>query len=596
MRSFAAKELSAWVKGASSGAKARLLRGCFMSELKLRPPKNRSLSVGSKIAGFVALVAISLLPVSFAATITGTVKGPDGSPFQGAFVEARNSSTRIMTAVLSHQDGTYEVPNLAAGEYQLMIRATGYKAEPQNGVNLTANQRVQHDFSLAKGNVSWSDLSTWQAKTLLPDGPGKELIFGGPNRAGGPCFACHNFQSRMAPRRLDKDGWLNLVNFMRNDAVPYFIGPYGANPFNDQMADQAASYLTQVFGPDTTNPKSPADLPGYAKTVRPFSNDAMNIVYVIYSVPNKYWLPFQVYPPTDGSIWVADYGNANLVERINPETGKVDDYKVPCTHASGTHAVEPGPDGMVYFAEQGCNRVGQINPKTGEVKEFDAGYPVGKEWGIRSGSKHDSHPMMVDGKLYVFSSGAPASRLDPATGKFTNIEGIPDSYDVIEDKKAGTLWFTDIGANGTLREVDPRSLRIIMNFAPSNDPSNFRSHRIGFDSKDMVWVTCRGNTICQIDPETKTEKEFVPAGPEKADYAIAADENDHIWYSMSDLDEIQRLDPKSGAIVEYPFPYSEITMRRFWLYKGHMWWASPANGVVGYFYLAPKAGSVGLTR
>ena len=58
---------------------------------------------------------------------------------------------------------------------------------------------------------------------------------------------------------------------------------------------------------------------------------------------------------------------------------------------------------------------------------------------------------------------------------------------------------------------------------------------------------------------------------------------------MSDLDELQRLDPETGKIVEYPFPYQEITMRRFWLYQGHMWWASPANGVVGYFYLAQNS-------
>jgi virginiamycin B lyase len=276
-----------------------------------------------------------------------------------------------------------------------------------------------------------------------------------------------------------------------------------------------------------------------------------------------------------------------------PETGKVQAYTVPCTHASGTHAVEVGPDGFAWFAEQGCNRVGKIDTQTGEVKEYDAGYVPGKEWGLRGGSKHDSHPMLVDRKLYVFSSGGPATRLDPETGKFTPIEGISDSYDVIEDKVTGKLWFTDISANGTLREVDPKTLKVELNFAPTTDPANFRSHRITFDSKGMVWVTCRGNTVCRLDPKSQAYEEFTPLGPQKADYAIAADPSDKIWYSMSDLDEIQRLDPESGKIVEYPFPYPEITMRRFWWYQGQMWWASPANGVVGYFYLAqtPVAGS-----
>ena len=529
-------------------------------------------------------------PLAMCATITGTVKGPDGSPFQGAFVEARNTTTKIMTDVLLHQDGRYEVPDLPPGEYELRIKAVGYKVAPLSDLKLTANQQAEHDFALQKGTVSWSELSVWQARELLPDGPGKNLIFGKEGSSGGACFACHDFQSRMAPRQLDKSGWMDLVNFMRNDAVPYFIGPNGAFPFTDQMADQAATYLTQVFGPDSTVPGSPADLPGYKATERSYSNDAMNIVYVVYPTPGKNWLPFQVYPPTDGSIWVADYGNANQVDRINPETGKADVYTVPCPHASGTHAVEIGPDGMAWFAEQGCNRVGKIDPHSGKVTEYDAGYPAGKEWGLRGGSKHDSHPMMVDGKLYVFSSGGPGTRLDPATGKFTPIEGVPESYDVIEDKFNGKLWFTDISTNGTLREVDPKTLKVLINYAPAVDPANFRSHRITFDSKGTVWVTCRGNTICRLDPKTLDFKEYTPLGPNKSDYAIVADDNDKIWYSMSDLDELQRLDPETGKIMEYPFPYPEITMRRFWLYQGHIWWASPANEAVGYFYLAKNSG------
>src|SRR5690348_5479169 len=62
-----------------------------------------------------ALAVFSLLAVSaslgWAATITGTVKGPDGAAFKGAFVEATNSGTRMTYAVLSHRDGKYALEN-----------------------------------------------------------------------------------------------------------------------------------------------------------------------------------------------------------------------------------------------------------------------------------------------------------------------------------------------------------------------------------------------------------------------------------------------------------------------------------------------------
>ncbi len=53
-------------------------------------------------------------------------------------------------------------------------------------------------------------------------------------------------------------------------------------------------------------------------------------------------------------------------------------------------------------------------------------------------------------------------------------------------------------------------------------------------------------------------------------------------------DVVGCLDPKTGQVVEYPLPFSENTMREFFLDdRGRMWFASPSNNKVGYFYLAP---------
>ena len=49
---------------------------------------------------------------------------------------------------------------------------------------------------------------------------------------------------------------------------------------------------------------------------------------------------------------------------------------------------------------------------------------------------------------------------------------------------------------------------------------------------------------------------------------------------------IGRLDPVSGRVVEFPLPYAENTMREFFIdSKGRMWYGTPANNRVGYFYL-----------
>jgi streptogramin lyase len=53
------------------------------------------------------------------------------------------------------------------------------------------------------------------------------------------------------------------------------------------------------------------------------------------------------------------------------------------------------------------------------------------------------------------------------------------------------------------------------------------------------------------------------------------------------MDVLGRLDPATGQVVEYPMPRPENTFRDFFKDdKGRMWFGSPANDRVGYFYLA----------
>src|SRR5262245_50957203 len=124
--------------------------------------------------------------VADAATITGTVKGPDGQAFRGAFVQARNAKTKITVSVLSDNQGRYLVPDLAAGDYRVSIRAPGFTAAPRNDVKLTADQSATQDFALAKSHVKWNEISMYQGIQLLPEERGKNLFFI-------HCMACHGF-------------------------------------------------------------------------------------------------------------------------------------------------------------------------------------------------------------------------------------------------------------------------------------------------------------------------------------------------------------------------------------------------------------------
>src|SRR5262249_50480250 len=104
-----------------------------------------------------------------AAPIPGTVKGPDGAPFRGAFVKARNAKTKITVNVLSDNQGRYRVENLTAGDYRLQIRAPGYQADTVNGMALTQEQSATQDFALKQSYVRWTDISMYQGIQLPPE-------------------------------------------------------------------------------------------------------------------------------------------------------------------------------------------------------------------------------------------------------------------------------------------------------------------------------------------------------------------------------------------------------------------------------------------
>jgi virginiamycin B lyase len=526
----------------------------------------------------LALVSAMIFVAAFAhgATITGTVKGPDGAPFKGAFVEAQNTKTKIAVNVLSHKDGAYRVENLPAGEYVLRIRAVGYQADPRTGVTLAAGQSASMDWALKPGTVRWRDLSLYQGEKLIPNIRGKEMVFGPTsNFRDAPCQICHGFQTRMASVSRDADGAKDRVDYMRT-RMHYLLAPM----VNDEQADRVASFIAAAFGPESQLPKSPADLAEYKNLVRAFDDDAMNIVYVEYELPGPNRMPWSAAPDKEGNIWMPYYGGANKIGKLDPETGMVREYDVPNPNAVGIHSAYPGPDGNVWLGEFGINKIGKFDPKTEQLTEYADAYTPGKEGLVAGGSKHT---VRVGPDGIAWASGTRISRLDPKTGKFTDFS--EPTYGVELDKD-GNCWFSEYNAAGKIGKIDAKTLEVKTWNPPGSN--TVYSRRIQIDADGIVWFSESGaGQIGRFDPKTETFKNYTLPGPNASPYAMNLDRNHDVWYSSEYLDEVGRLNPTTGKVTEYPFPHSEITSREYFLdAQGRMWYATPSNNKVGYFYLA----------
>ncbi len=498
-----------------------------------------------------------------AATITGTVTGPDGNPFRAAFVQARNLKTKITVSVLSDNAGRYRIENLPAGDYRLQMRAIGFQAEPKTDITLAADRSLTQDLALQQSVVRWSDLSMHQGKKLLPEARGKEELFT-------HCMACHGFESRMAAVVRDEDGWRDRVNYMK-DAMGYFImrPVFG---FTEQKAENIISYVNQMFGQDSKLPKSPADLPQYKSEVRPVSDEGLKIVYIEYDTPGPNRMPWSAHPDKDGTLWVPYYGRANKIANLNPVTGEMKEYPVPNMGTAAVHSAVPHPDGSVWLTEQGSDKLGRWDPQTKQITEYQD--TVGK------------HTVRIDPRTgMVWSTGA-LTVFDPKTEKFTHIPEVPTCYGIALDQ-AGNAWFTELTPNGKVGMVDAKTLKVTKYTLPTQ---NGRPRRIQLDDKGIVWFAeFDAGKIGRLEPRTGAITEFQLPGPQPTPYALGIDRDGMVWYSSEYMDVIGRLDPETGKVVEYPYPRAENSMRDFFMdVQGRMWFGSPVNDKVGYFYVAKE--------
>jgi virginiamycin B lyase len=524
-----------------------------------------------KSAFYLLALLTSLVSVySYAATITGIVKGPNDVPVKGVFVQARDTKHHITTSVLSDQAGKYRFAHLKAGDYEFRIAAVGYRADPKPIANLTEDKILALDWSLERAPVRWSEISYDVGHRLLPDVRGKAEL-------EKYCLQCHSFQSRMAANRKDESGWRDQVNFMR-EAMHYRLWE-----MTDADVNAIVSYLSTVFGQDSTLPKSVNDVPEYQKLVRPLSDEATDIVYVEYDMPAPNLMPWSAVPDGKGSLWIPCFGDANQIRKLNPETGETKSFKAPFQGTAGIHSVMPAPDGSVWFTEQGSNSVAKLDSLTQKITEYQDAQAAGKE-GIQAGGSKNT--LRIDKQGMVWATGGPLSRFDPKTNKFTDFPEVQDPYGITVDHRSD-VWFAEYAPDGKIGKIDSKTLKIKKWEIPT---PHAMPRRIEEDSDGNIWFgEFKTGKIGRFDPKTERFQEFALPGPSASPYALQIDKAGRIWYASFDEDVVGRLDPKTGHVTEYPFPQSEMMLREFFLdAEGRMWFGAPANNKVGYFYLQEK--------
>src|SRR5256884_2007534 len=239
----------------------------------------------------------------------------------------------------------------------------------------------------------------------------------------------------------------------------------------------------------------------------------LNVQIKEYEVPTPNSRPHDPAIAPDGSLWYTGQA-ANKLGRLDPKTGEFKEYPLK-TRNSGPHGLVADRDGNIWFTAISGGYVGKLDPKTGEIAEYRP--PAGTEI--------DPHTPVFDQNGILWFTNEETNyigRLDPKSGKMVLTKSptehaIPYGI-VVTPVKVPFLWeFVTI--NRACISTSRMEIReYMLPFA------NARPRRIALSPDSTIYYTdfARGY-LGHFDPASgKLLKEWAsPGGPDSQPYGIA---------------------------------------------------------------------------
>jgi virginiamycin B lyase len=257
--------------------------------------------------------------------------------------------------------------------------------------------------------------------------------------------------------------------------------------------------------------------------------------------------------PADQWQTVTDYLIKNFPEKPRPAAKVIEGpqevrirvWQVP-TLGSRPHDPRAAKDGSIWYTGQLSNKLGQLNPKTGQFKEYALTTP-------RTGP----HGLAEDREGNIWFTGNSAGligKLDPKTGNVTEYK-MPDAAvkdpHTLNFDQSGMLWFTAQTAN-VMGRLDPKTgeIKIIKSLT-----ANSRPYGLHVNSKGIPVVVLFGtNKVATIDPKTLGLKEYTLPAAEARPRRLALADDNTVYYSDYARGFLGRLDLATGQVKEWASP------------------------------------------
>src|SRR5882757_2800246 len=355
-----------------------------------------------------------------AQVLSGQVSSGQEAAMEGVLVGLRQEGSNITTTVVSNEKGEYSFPNgrLEPGKYNVTIRAAAYVLDGPKSVEISGSGGAKADLKLNKARNLAAQLSNGEWLASAPGSDRDKAFLTG-------CTSCHTLQ-RIFTATHDAAEWEQV--FIR-------MGRYspGSTPIKPQplvtggarserprvpaaQAKAAAEYLASV---SLANPDGKEfDL----KTLPRPKGVSTKVIYTEYDLPRKEAQPHDVIVDADGKAWYSDFGH-QFVGQLDPKTGAVKDIPIPVLkpeQPKGGLDLEFDPKGDIWLSMMYQAGISKIDRKSHDVKA----YPFPKEWQSASTQASMVSPQHsdVDGKVWSNNQEDHYGyRLDVASGQWENM-------------------------------------------------------------------------------------------------------------------------------------------------------------------------------
>src|SRR5688572_2012201 len=149
-------------------------------------------------------------------SVVGTVQDPSGAVVPGAKITLTNSATNQVRDVLADEQGRFNIVNLVAGRYDMVVTASGFRTLNRTGIEVTINNVTRVTAGLDVGQVSEQVSVSASAAALQTDRSDTRSEIGSRTVVELPLPSYRNFQ--------------NMINLVPGATPAAFQNSVGVSP------------------------------------------------------------------------------------------------------------------------------------------------------------------------------------------------------------------------------------------------------------------------------------------------------------------------------------------------------------------------------